>query len=124
MPRVRPHIVIVEDDSDIADMISMFLAAEGYGIRVVDNHTDALLALKSLPHRFLLLDYNIPAPMPQAFVSRVAQEHPEMTIVLMTAATSIKTRATEIGVQHWIGKPFDPEILLQLIQEIEAKHPD
>ena len=118
---IKPHVLIVEDDSDISDMLFTYLVREGYGVRVVTNHADALEALR-FPHRFILLDYNLPQSDPLSFVLTVQLNFPDSIIVLMTASTSIKTHAAELGLKHWIGKPFDPDVLLELLQRLDAGH--
>lgn len=115
-----PSVLIVEDDADTAEIIGAFLTQENYGVRVAVNHDEALTALKQEAPDFILMDYNLPHTPPAPFVSRVAREYPASTLILMTASTSIRTHAAELGINHWLGKPFEPDELIRMLKQIRA----
>lgn len=116
-----PSVLIVEDDADTADIIAAFLSQENYGVKVAVCHDDALTALKQEQPDFILMDYNLPVTAPAPFVSRVSREYPACTLILMTASTSIRTHAAELGINYWLGKPFEPDELLRMLKQILAR---
>ena len=60
LPDDAPHLLVVDDDRRIRDLLSRFLFAEGYRVTTADNAADARAKLESLSFDLLILDVMMP----------------------------------------------------------------
>src|SRR4029077_6374387 len=60
LPDNAPHLLVVDDDRRIRDLLSRFLFAEGYRVTTADNAADARAKLESLSFDLLVLDVMMP----------------------------------------------------------------
>jgi putative two-component system response regulator len=108
------RILIVDDDPTIRDQHSRLLVAAGYE---VESASDGVGALAKLPIGFDLVLLDAEMPHVDGYeVARSIREHPAyayLPIVIVTGQTDPRgrKRATEIGVNDFIFKPIDPELL-------------
>lgn len=118
----RGRILVVEDDADLVDLLSMMLGDEGYEVLTAANGRDGLdlIEQRGLPS-VILLDMKMPVMNGDAFAREFVRRHDhEASIVVMTAAADARARAEEIGADAWIGKPFDLDALLRLVERFGA----
>jgi CheY-like chemotaxis protein len=111
------NVMVIEDDIDSANAITLELILAGYGVHKVSSREAALSVLDCYLYDFILLDYHMPGMSAGAFVDRVRERRPATKIVLMTAGTDINQHAAELGVFCCIPKPFDPVQVVQALQE-------
>ena len=60
LPDDAPHLLVVDDDRRIRDLLSRFLFSEGYRVTTADNAMDARAKLESLSFDLLVLDVMMP----------------------------------------------------------------
>ena len=114
-------ILIVEDDKDIAFVLSSFLEGEGYKTWEAENGLQGLEQIKAhgVPD-LILLDLMMPKmngwQFAQAFNLRYDHRCP---IIVMTAAADAKRRAKEIDATDGIEKPFELDQVLALIKKYD-----
>lgn len=109
------RILIVEDDCDTADSLVLALACNGHGVRAVNSREAALCVLEKLPQDLVIMDLRMPGMSAREFVCELRQLQPECAVLLMTADTRAELVAAELGIQHWIAKPFDLDGILNRI---------
>ena len=102
------NVLVVDDDKDIRDMLSVALSAEGAVIQT----TDSLLgAINILEHNseieIILLDYNLPGMPMEEFLKQARVLASKTGIVLISAVEKVAEKAAKIGLKHYLGKPFD-----------------
>lgn len=120
-PASAARVLVVEDDRDIRELLSEFLALEGYAVATAVNGCDALDTLAALRPDVILLDMLMPEMDGWTFAAnyRAARPGPHAPIVV-TAATDAAGRAAQIGAAGHCGKPFDLERLLDVIERVRA----
>ncbi len=114
-------ILIVEDDSNILFALSLFLEGEGYTVFGAENGLVALHLLREhgMPH-LILLDMVMPVMDGWAFAQEFsALYNDQAPIIITTGAADAEQRARDIGAASWIGKPYDLDDLLKMIQKYE-----
>lgn len=112
-------VLIVEDDSDIADLLQLLLGGEGYAVYWAVNGAALPLALAVQP-TVILLDIQMPG-MDGIEVARRLRADPgtrHTPIVLMSAANRLRERAHEAPVDALLPKPFDLEHVLTLVAHL------
>ncbi len=113
----KATVLVVEDDTDILDLVSMLLREEGYEVRAARSGAEALAALDGLAPRLILLDMKMPVMNGWQFMQALGQRRgPRPKVVVVTAAADAAETAREVGATAWIGKPFDIEELLRVVR--------
>ncbi len=113
-------ILVVEDERIIAGLLKETLDIEGYHTVTVLNGEDAVqFALRETP-QLIILDIMLPGINGHEVIKQL-REHPKTThipIVVLSACASHaeKISAFELGVDNYLTKPFDTDVLLALIR--------
>jgi DNA-binding response OmpR family regulator len=109
-------VLVVEDDSDIASLLSEILENEGYDAVAVSDSDDLNAQLDPRPD-LIVLDLRL---------ARVGGEHilkslrargmADVPVLLLSAAGDLEERAKELGVSAYLAKPFELEELLVVVR--------
>jgi two-component system OmpR family response regulator len=113
------RVLIIEDDPEITEYVIVALEAEGYAARAVTSRDLATKAIVGDCYDHILMDLNMPGMEAREFIKHVRRLSPWSKIYLMTAGQGIAARADKLGLNHFIGKPFDPETLLRALRSNE-----
>lgn len=114
----RGPILIVDDDVDMRDALSMVLEDEGYEVVLAEDGRDALDKLEAgLEPRLILLDLMMPRMDGTAFCAerRGDPRLAALPVVLLTADRSAGARASALGVDRVLFKPVDLTDLIDLV---------
>ena len=101
-------VLVVDDEKDIRDMLSVALSAEGSAVQTTDSLLGALNILNlNVAIELMILDYNLPGmPMPE-FLTEVRAIAPKIGIILISAADHVADKAQKYGIKYYLGKPID-----------------
>lgn len=115
MPAQR--MLIIEDDPDTQQMLTMILRSEGYDVLTAGNGPLGLELLRKMGPDLVLLDWMLPG-MEGIDVCRRAREFSAVPIIMLTAKTSAsdKVAGLDMGADDYLAKPFEPEELLARIR--------
>ena len=116
----RAHIAIVEDDEEIASLLSDFLRREGYDIVVADGAAalDARLGAEP-PLDLVILDLMLPGEDGLSICRRIAAAGGPPVIILTAKGEDIdRVLGLEIGADDYVTKPFNPRELLARIRAV------
>jgi two-component system, OmpR family, phosphate regulon response regulator OmpR len=119
LPDDAPHILIVDDDKKIRDLLSRFLLESGYRISDASNADGARAAMRGLTFDLILLDVMMPGDS-GLVLAREIKEGSDVPICMLTAQAEAKDRieGLEAGVDDYLPKPFEPRELLLRIRNI------
>jgi two-component system phosphate regulon response regulator OmpR len=119
LPDDAPHLLVVDDDRRIRDLLSRFLFAEGYRVTTADNASDARAKLESLSFDLLILDVMMPGETGFQ-LARSLRENSAVPILMLTAKAEVDSRITglELGADDYVPKPFEPRELSLRIANI------
>jgi two-component system response regulator TctD len=115
------NVLVVEDDLDTGNTVQEIVARAGYGVTLVTNRDDAVLALTKYLYDIVIMDYNMPGLGADDFLARIRRRHARTKVVLMTAVGNAPGKAQELDIANWIGKPFGPEELLQVLRNLSSE---
>jgi two-component system, OmpR family, phosphate regulon response regulator OmpR len=119
LPDDAPHLLVVDDDRRIRDLLSRFLFAEGYRVTTADSAKDARAKLESLSFDLLILDVMMPGETGFQ-LAKSLRETSGVPILMLTAKAETESRITglEIGADDYMPKPFEPRELSLRIASI------
>ena len=120
-----PHLLVVDDDRHIRDLLSRFLASEGYRVTTADTATDARAKLKSLNFDLLVLDVMMPGETGFDF-AQALRTRSTVPILMLTARDAAESRikGLEIGADDYLSKPFEPrELSLRIANLLRRAQP-
>jgi two-component system phosphate regulon response regulator OmpR len=112
LPDDAPHLLLVDDDKRIRDLLSRLLSADGYRVTTADNAADARAKLSGLAFDLLILDVMMPGE--NGFdLAKSIRETSTVPIVMLTARDAAESRikGLEIGADDYVSKPFEPREL-------------
>ena len=113
---VMSRIVVVEDDTDIAEVVSHHLRKAGYETEVITSGNEVLSRLLHIPPDLVILDLMLPG-MNGIEVCRAIRNEKRISnipIIMLTAKVSESDRiiGLEIGADDYVTKPFSPKELV------------
>ena len=121
MSNTLPLLLLIEDDPSILEVIQFALEVKGYRIIGVSSRDAGVTVLKEEPVGLILMDLHMPGMPPEEFLAECAKLRPEARIILMTAADRVLLKAQSLGINHWIGKPFELDTLVSILQECNCE---
>jgi two-component system phosphate regulon response regulator OmpR len=114
-----PHLLLVDDDRRIRDLLSRFLAGEGYRVTTAKSAADARAKLTGLHFDLLILDVMMPGET--GFdLARSIRTSSAVPIIMLTARHEAEARieGLQIGADDYVAKPFEPRELVLRIANI------
>src|SRR5947207_3725997 len=125
LPDDAPHLLVVDDDRRIRDLLSRFLFAEGYRVTTAETADDARAKLAGLRFDLLILDVMMPGET--GFdLARDLRTSSSVPILMLTARDEAESRieGLTIGADDYIGKPFEPrELSLRVANILKRARP-
>ncbi|NRB03528.1 MAG: response regulator transcription factor [Rhodobacteraceae bacterium] len=115
------NILLVEDESRVADFIRRGLSAEGWAVDHAADGEDALEHAASNSYDVILLDLMLPGIQGQDVCRKLRARKSKTPILMLTALDSPeeKVDGLKIGADDYLAKPFDFD---ELIARVEALH--
>lgn len=119
LPDDAPHILVVDDDKKIRDLLSRFLYESGFRVSNASDAESARSAMRGLAFDLLLLDVMMPGDS-GLVLARELRDSSEIPIIMLTARADAEDRieGLEAGVEDYLPKPFEPRELVLRIQNI------
>ena len=107
-----PHLLVVDDDRRIRDLLSRFLSGEGYRVTTAETAADARAKLSGLSFDLLILDVMMPGENGFDFAKSLRGTS-SVPILMLTARDAAESRikGLEMGADDYLSKPFEPREL-------------
>ena len=123
MAAAKQKVLIVDDDSNIADLISLYLMKECYETRIVGDGEAALAAVSAFEPDLLLLDLMLPG-MDGYQVCREVRSSKDTPIIMLSAKGEIfdKVLGLEMGADDYMEKPFDSKELVARVKAVLRRY--
>jgi two-component system response regulator CpxR len=119
--RMRPRILIVDDDRELAGMLAEFLGNEGFDVEVAHEAEAAPLAGRAEhPPDLLVLDVMLPGRSGFEVLRELRTEPSRLPVLMLTARGEAIDRilGLELGADDYLAKPFDPRELAARVRAI------
>ncbi len=116
LPDDAPHILVVDDDQKIRDLLGRYLFENGFRVTTASDAATARAAMRGLAFDLILLDVMMPGESGLSLAQDLKSTS-RVPVCLLTARAETEHRieGLEIGVEDYVTKPFEPrELLLRL----------
>jgi two-component system, OmpR family, phosphate regulon response regulator OmpR len=113
----QPHILVVDDDTRIRELLRDYLMKNGHRVTVAENADDARRYMVSLQYDLLILDVMMPGETGLELAKSIRKTS-QVPILMLTAMGEADDRIAglEHGADDYLAKPFEPRELLLRIQ--------
>ncbi len=115
-----PHILVVDDDTRIRNLLGQFLSDNGYIATIASDAQDARKKLAFFIFDLVILDVMMPGETGLELATSLRQNNFRTPIIMLTAMGDVDDRIKgfEAGADDYLPKPFEPRELLLRIQSI------
>lgn len=119
----KQKILIVDDDNNIAELISLYLTKECYDTRIVNDGEEALIAFEQYNPNLILLDLMLPG-IDGYQVCREIRAKSNTPIIMLSAKGEVfdKVLGLELGADDYILKPFDSKELVARVKAVLRRY--
>ncbi len=119
-----PHILVVDDDDRLRELLRQFLSENGFRVSTASDAADARARLSGLVFDLLVLDLMMPGESGLDFAASY-RKNSTVPILMLTAMAETEDRIAglERGADDYLTKPFEPRELLLRINNILRRVP-
>jgi two-component system phosphate regulon response regulator OmpR len=123
MENNKYHILIVDDDNRIRDLLKDYLTENNYIVSTAGNANEAKEKILYIKFDLIILDVMMPGQNGYDLTKEIKKKI-KIPIILLTAKGEVENRikGLELGADDYIGKPFEPKELLLRINNIIKKN--
>jgi two-component system phosphate regulon response regulator OmpR len=120
----RPHILVVDDDTRIRDLVARYLTEHGFVAATVAGAREARIALEAFTFDALVVDVMMPGETGLEFTRKLRADN-DIPVLLLTALGESEDRINglETGADDYLPKPFEPRELVLRLQAILRRRP-
>ena len=119
---ISPCVLVVDDSVTVRKVTSRILRRQGYRVLTAKDGIEALKSMQEEIPAVILLDIEMPRMDGFEVATRVraSEDLKQIPIVMITSRTGDKhrQRAMELGVDHYMGKPYQEEHLLETLNQL------
>ena len=119
----KQKILIVDDDENIAELISLYLTKECFDTKMVHDGEKALLAYETYQPNLILLDLMLPG-IDGYQVCRELRSRSNVPIIMLSAKGEVfdKVLGLELGADDYIIKPFDAKEMVARVKAVLRRY--
>lgn len=124
---MKAHILVVDDDPRIKELLRRTLAFAGYSVAVAGSGEEALARRLESPPDLIVLDVMLPGLDGLEIARRIRAAGERVPILMLTARDSVGDRVEGLaaGADDYLVKPFDPkELLARVMALLRRSEPD
>ncbi len=117
---MKAHLLVVDDDPRITELVRRVLAFEGYSVSVAASGDEALLKALERPPDLIVLDLMLPGMDGLEVTRRFRAANDSVPILMVTARDAVPDRVEglEAGADDYLVKPFAPEELVARVKAL------
>ncbi len=113
-----PHILVVDDEADLAHYLALRLRHSGYNAKSCDCGKNALIELERQPYRFIVSDWTMPQMSGMDLIDKAHEKYPKIKAILLTGHEEMEDEDFhDHGVVTVLIKPYDFSNLLKIIED-------
>jgi two-component system, OmpR family, phosphate regulon response regulator OmpR len=116
----KPHILVIDDDRRIRELLQSYLAESGFRVSVAPTAAVARDKMRGLAFDLLVLDVMMPGESGTALAQSLRGTNEHVPILMLSALSEIEDRINGLmaGSDDYLPKPFEPRELLLRVQNL------
>lgn len=118
MTEPKPHILVVDDDARLRDLLKTFLQEQSLSVTAASDAVDAARKMQLFIFDLIVLDVMMPGMTGIEFAGTLPDDAPPILLLTAMAETQDRIAGLEAGADDYLAKPFDPRELVLRIQSI------
>ena len=113
------NILIIDDEVNVALLLSKFLTRNGFNVVTASNGATAFELLKKQPYHLVLCDYRLEDTDGREILKKIRNEYPQTGVIIITGYSDIKmaVELIKLGAYDYITKPLYPDEILSTINK-------
>lgn len=113
-------VVVIEDDSNIAQLVELYLRDAGYGVHLAGDGSAGIELVRARQPNLVVLDLGLPGVLDGLEVCRQLRSTSRVPIVVLTARDTELDRVLglELGADDYVTKPFSPRELVARVRAV------
>ena len=117
------RILVVDDEEIVIQCCRRILADSAYHVEFVHSGVEALKKIEESSFDLMILDFMMPKMDGMEVLRHVKETQPGIKVIMVTGLDQADTaqRARNLGVFHYLPKPFDPDALRHAVESALAK---
>jgi len=117
------RVLVVDDEEIVRESLGGWLEKDGYPVSSAPDGPSAVERLKTERWNIILLDLKMPGMDGLQVLEEARRLQPDAAVIMMTAYATVDTavKAMKLGATDYLVKPFDPEELTLLMQDVAAQ---
>jgi len=118
--KAGPLVLVVDDDERIREYVRASLELEGYSVREAGSADEALDAIEDQAPELVLLDVVMPGTDGWQMLQRMQERHGSIPVIMFSGQVDESSAgdAEERGARAFVGKPFDPQELIDRAKQL------
>ena len=122
MKKFEAHILVVDDDDGIRELLKKYLNEKNFLVTTAENAENAKEKISSIKFDLIILDIMMPGKSGLDFIS-IEKKKINTPVILLTAKGEVEERVKglEVGADDYLSKPFEPKELVLRIRNIISK---
>jgi two-component system phosphate regulon response regulator OmpR len=119
MKKIKYHVLVVDDDDRIRELVKEYLGDNGFVVSTGNSAEEAKIKLSYFKFDLIVLDVMMPGQNGFELTKEI-KKNSNVPIILLTAKGEVENRiqGLELGADDYLGKPFEPKELLLRIKNI------
>ena len=116
--RDEAHILVIDDEPIVQEVLGTILAPEGYRLTIVPDAESGLRALEEMEFNLVVLDLMLPGMGGLEALTEIRRRDRDQVVVMLTAYGSVETavQAMRMGAHDYLTKPFQNEDVLRAVR--------
>jgi two-component system response regulator RegX3 len=116
---VQGRILIIEDERELADLVSLYLSKDGFEVRAAESAEEGLTIVEEWKPELVILDINLPGMDGFEFLQRFRRDR-NTPVLIVSARSSEEDQINGLGggADEYISKPFSPKVLVARVRAV------
>jgi two-component system response regulator RegA len=120
--KTAKHILVVDDDITLVEVLSRALTRRGFSVRCANNFDQAQTAINAATAHYAIVDLKLGDHSGLQLIPLLTASNPDMRILILTGYSSIATtvEAMRLGAFNYLCKPAGTEEIIAALQNVKA----